>query len=192
MRYLVIAGFVVMVAAQWYAPLSLVWDSEKVVDQGVEYRFKTAPVDPSDPFRGKYITLNFDAETYYPTDTTEAHLPENVDIYAILTRDSLGFAKILQLSEDRPIPGLDYFTTSIYYVYRDVDNNPVVNLRFPFTRFYLEESKASEAEKLYWSTNRDTTEVCYAKVSVHEGNTTLTDVMIGDRRIVDIVRELNN
>jgi uncharacterized membrane-anchored protein len=191
MRYLVITGFVLMVAAQWYAPLSMVWDSQRTVDQGVEYKFKTAPVDPSDPFRGKYITLSFEAETYHPIDTTEAAIPEQKEIYATLITDSLGYATVLQLSEDRPLPGLDYITTEIYYVYRDENNKPVINLNFPFTRYYLEESKASEAERLYWNNNRDTAAVCYATVSVHEGNSTLTDVMIGEKRIVDIVRELN-
>lgn len=191
MRYLVITGFVLMVAAQWYAPLSMIWDSQKNVDEGVEYKFKTAPVDPSDPFRGKYITLSFDAETYHPTDTSEVRLPEQTEVYATLIRDSLGYATIMQLSADRPPTGLDYITTEIYYVYRDENNKPIISLNFPFTRYYLEESKASEAEKLYWTSNRDTTQVCYAKVSVHEGNSTLTDVMIGDKRIVDIVRELN-
>lgn len=190
MRYVIITGFVLMVAAQWYAPLSMVYDAEKVVDEGTEYKFKTAPVDPSDPFRGKYITLNFEAETYYPADTTEAHLPEQKEIYAVLTRDPAGYATVLQLLESRPPDGLDYMTTEIYYVYRNADTNePVISLNFPFTRFYMEESKASEAERLFWG--RDTTSVYWAKVSVHNGNTTLTDVMVNDRSIVDVVRELN-
>lgn len=191
MRYAIIAGFILMVGAQWYAPLSMVFDSQSTVDDGVEYKFKTAPVDPSDPFRGKYITLAFDAETYHPADTAEAHFPEQVDVFALLSTDSLGYAKIVHLSQEPPTEGLDYITTEIYYVYRDADNKPIVSLNFPFKRYYLEESKASEAEKLYWATGRDTTAVCYAKVSVYEGKSTLTDVMIGDKSIVDIIREMN-
>lgn len=191
MRYLVVIGFVLMAVAQWYAPLSMIYDSERVVEEGAEYKFRTAPVDPSDPFRGKYITLAFDEETYHPGDTSEAQIPPGEEIFALLTRDTLGYARVFQLSQVRPPQGVDYITTKIYYVYRDVDNKPIINLDFPFTRYYLEESKASEAERLYWQTGRDTSRVCYAKVSVHNGNTTLTDVMIGDKSIVDVVREMN-
>jgi uncharacterized membrane-anchored protein len=197
MRYLIITGFVLMVGAQWYAPLSMVFDSQSTVDEGVEYRFKTAPVDPSDPFRGKYITLNFDAETYYPADTNETHFEPNQKVYALLRPDSAGYAEIVHLTAEPPTAGLDYIEVTFEYTSRPMTfpigpaEDPSIVLTFPFRRFYLEESKASEAEQLNWSTGRDTTAVCYAKVSVHEGKSSLTDVMIGDKSIVDVIREMN-
>jgi uncharacterized membrane-anchored protein len=198
MRYLFIIGFVVMVAAQWYAPLSMVYDSEKIVDEGVEYRFRTAPVDPSDPFRGKYITLNFEAETYVPADTNELHFNYDQQVYATITPDSLGFAKITRLAAEPPDADIDYMTVTFRYGSKGYEYasgeriSPSINLEFPFQRLYVEESKASEAEKFYWEAARnDSTLVCYAMVRILKGNSTLVDVMVNDRPIIDIVREIN-
>jgi uncharacterized membrane-anchored protein len=200
MRYLFIIGFIFMVVAQWYAPLSMVYDSKKTIEEGVEYRFKTAPVDPSDPFRGKYITLNYNAETYNPADTNELHFDTGADVFATLMTDSSGFASILQLSAARPDIDIDYIKVNFQYGqagYSDrsgdelIEVKPIIGVVFPFRRLYVEESKASEAEKYYWSTRNDSTVICYAKVRVLEGNATLVDVMVNDRSLMDIVREIN-
>ena len=192
-------GFVLMVAAQWYAPLSMIYDSQETIEEGTEYKFKTAPVDPTDPFRGKYITLGFEEEIYYPKDTNEARFDYGQKVYAVLGTDSLGFAKIMRLTDNEPVDLIndgyefrsDYILVEFTYKYTDADNNPVVNLQFPFKRYYLEESKASEAEQLSWNNRSDTSKVCYATVSIHNGSATLTNVMVNDSSIVDIVRRMN-
>jgi hypothetical protein len=62
----------------------------------------------------------------------------------------------------------------------------------PFDRFYLEESKASEAERVYWQAQRDTAQVAYGLVTIGKGRAVLTDVMINDRSVVDIITDLNS
>ncbi len=52
-------GFALLVIVQWLVPGQLIWKKEKVLAEGVTYKFQSAPVDPNDPFRGKYIVLNF-------------------------------------------------------------------------------------------------------------------------------------
>ena len=56
--------FVLVALAQLYVPAKMIWDQEDVLKNGSEYKFKTDPVDPNDPFRGKYITLSFDNNTF--------------------------------------------------------------------------------------------------------------------------------
>lgn len=185
MKNIVIAAFAVMVVAQWYAPVSMILDSEETIEQGQEFKFRTRPVDPSDPFRGKYITLDFDAENYTPLDTVELYQVENQNVLAIIGTDSLGFAKIEMLTNDPPEGYSNYITVLYNYRYEKS-----ATLEFPFKRFYLEESKASEAEQLYWQARNDSN-VVYAKVKVYKGNAKLTDVMVNDSSIVDVVRRIN-
>lgn len=184
MKNVFIIGFVLMIAAQWYAPLSMIFNSQKTILEGREYKFKTQPVDPSDPFRGKYITLSYEAERYVPKDTAEIHL-SNRDVYATIETDSAGFARITKLTETAPASG-DYIKVWFDYQY---DYAAFIN--FPFKTFYLEESKASEAEQLYWRTRTDSTVVCYAKVKVLHGDAKLTDVIINDSSIADVVKRIN-
>ena len=44
-------------------PLTMIKQQEKVLTQGVEYKFKTAPIDPYDYFRGRYVALGIDQST---------------------------------------------------------------------------------------------------------------------------------
>jgi len=191
-----------MVVAQWAVPFTMMRGANEVLDKGAEYKFKTRPVDPSDPFRGKYVTLDFEAESYIPKDTNEMHAYESGQkVFALLEYDSMGFMKINHLSKVEPPQGSDYMIVTFSYAvpnYEYDDNakivkaTPIVNVEFPFNRFYVEESKASETEQLYWSTrtSNDST-VCYAKVKIYKGKATLVDVMINDRPILDVVREMN-
>ncbi len=63
--------------------------------------------------------------------------------------------------------------------------------KLPFDRFYMEESKAPQAEQLYWKAQRDSAQVVYALVSIGQGQAVLQDVIINDRPIIDIINELN-
>lgn len=182
MRSLVIVLFAVMCVAQLAVPGKMIWDSERVVTEGTPYKFRTQPIDPSDPFRGKYITLNFLADHGY--DTAEWSSGENVNV--VFGTDSAGFATVRQLT--RSEPDGPYLRTTIYYV----ESNSIVHFNIPFDRFYMEESKAQPAEQYYNQSTRDSSSVCYGLVRIGRGKAVITDVLIDDRSIVDLVKEANN
>jgi uncharacterized membrane-anchored protein len=185
MKNIFVVGFVIMVVAQWAAPLSMILESEKTIEEGREYRFKTRPVDPSDPFRGKSIILDFEADRYISKDTMQTTFPQYSMVYATLGKDDKGFARVDRLSATPP-DMVDYIPVEFQYAL-----DSVASLRFEFNEFYLEESKASEAEQLYWQSRFDSTMVCYAKVKVLDGDAKLVDVIVNDSSIVDIVRRIN-
>ena len=51
-----------LVCLQLFVPAKMIYDHEAILNKGKVFKFKTAPVDPSDPIRGKYITLQFEAQ----------------------------------------------------------------------------------------------------------------------------------
>ncbi|HNC31562.1 MAG TPA: hypothetical protein PKX08_16240, partial [Cyclobacteriaceae bacterium] len=53
------------------------------------------------------------------------------------------------------------------------------------------ESKASETERVYWDAQRDSAQVAYAIVRIQDGQGIIEELMINDRPILEIVRELN-
>lgn len=177
--------FVAMCLAQWVVPGKMIYDSEHVISEGKQYKFKTQPVDPSDPFRGKYITLNFEANTITLSDSADWQRGE--EVFVTFTADSLGFAKAEAISRDEPASGYYLRTTVNYTAYRPFK----VFFTLPFDRFYLEESKASQAEQLYWKAQRDSAQVAYGVVSLGSGTAVLRDVMINDKSIVDVINEIN-
>lgn len=188
MKKILVVAFPLMCLAQWFIPGKMIYDQEATLNHGTVYKFKTQPIDPTDPFRGSYITLNFESSIVVVDDSKEWRRGE--EVFVTLKNNSGGFAQIDSIS--RTIPqGRDYFAAEIEYV-SDYETPYTVRLTLPFQRFYLEESKAPEAERLYWEAlQNDSSQVAYAVVSIQNGNAALKDVMINDRSIVDIVREAN-
>jgi uncharacterized membrane-anchored protein len=185
MKKIILPLFILMCLVQWYVPGKMIFDQETLLKEGTVYKFKTAPIDPADPFRGKYIILSFEANRYEVSDYKKWERQQ--DVYVSLT-DSASFARISGVSVEEP-QNADYIkarigTVTTYEPY-------TLWIEYPFERFYLEESKAAEAEKLYWKSQADSTQVTYAVVSVKDGEAALKDVMINDRSIVDIVAEIN-
>jgi len=192
MKTFAFAAFIIVALVQWYVPLSMVQESEATLAGGDELFFLTAPVDPSDPFRGKYITLTFEEESQ-TLDTVPQYYTDQ-ELFASFTIDSAGFADLVSLHEEDPdeeSPWVIKVKVINAFVY--LDSVQTVVLKFPFDRFYLEESKASDAEKAYWESVAvtDSTSRSYAVVRIKDRRAVLTDVRIGDKSIVQIVREMN-
>src|SRR3546814_8594927 len=123
----------------------MIWNREDVLDTGTEYKFKTAPIDPNEPFRGKYITLRYDENTVAVTNEKDWTTGESV--YISLTTDNDGFAKIKSISKAEPIGDQDFIKTKVRFVSGNGSNKLTID--YPFDRYYMEESKAYNAELTY-------------------------------------------
>ncbi|MFK7922277.1 MAG: GDYXXLXY domain-containing protein [Bacteroidia bacterium] len=179
-----IALFVVLAIAQIYFPVSMIWQQEETINNGQAFRFETAPVDPNDPFRGKYITLRFTAEEFYSDQSST--LPNAGKVFVLLGEDEEGFAKVESVQVERPTEGQHYISAEIWGNYEE-DN--WVRLKFPFERYYMEESKAYEAELAHRRSRRDSTQKTYALVMVQEGNSALEDVVLDGVSIKEVVEQ---
>lgn len=173
--------FVIVALMQASVPLKMIYDSEITQSEGAEYKFKTQPIDPTDPFRGKYVTLSFDADEVLTKDTTWI---QGEKVFVYMEKDSTGFAKIKEVSRTETDSG-DYFTASVNY-YTNYDK--ILRLNFPFNRYYMEEGKAAEAEQAYRQFSEEKNlKPAYAVVAVRNGNAVLKDVIINDIPIRDYV-----
>jgi uncharacterized membrane-anchored protein len=165
----------------------MIWEQEDILQNGKAFRFKTRPIDPTDPFRGKYIVLSFDAEEY-PVYKPDQWVTDQT-AYAILQEDDSGFAEISTLLQEEPTGGEDYIQTKIAYVH-DYGESPYLRLDLPFNRYYMEESKAYEAEVISRQSFRggeDNRKPAYAVVRVKDGRATLEDVIVGGLPIKEAV-----
>lgn len=178
--------FVLLAVVQLAVPANMIWGRERVLKSGTPFHFKTEPIDPNDPFRGKYITLNYEIEEYAINDPDS--WTRDQEIYVQLTKDSLGFAKIQSVLLQPPAEGSDYVTAQVNYV-EDYDDSKKIWITYPFDRYYMEESKAYEAEITAREAQRDTSRTAYAVVHVKEGEAVLADVMIDGVSIQEIVKK---
>lgn len=176
--------FVLLALAQVYIPANMIWQQQKTITNGKAFRFETAPVDPNDPFRGKYITLQFTAEDYYSDHISS--LPGDGKIFVLLGEDEKGLAKIEDVQSVKPENTSDYFVAEIDYKYPDEN---LLRLIFPFDKYYMEESKAYEAELAHRRSRRDSTQLTYALVMINDGKTALEDVVLDGVSIKEVVEQ---
>jgi hypothetical protein len=188
--------FAAMVLAQWWVPVDMITGSNRILEEGIPMKFRCAPVDPNDPFRGKYIVLDFDISRYnYQTDTSSG-FKNGQQVYLELIEDSLGFARIYKIDTDPPMSGKVYLKAGIDFIQHEVGisgyNNDSsyyeISFDLPFRRFYLEESKAPVAEDLYRTGISDTTGRTYGLVYLLNGEARIKDVIIRDTSILERLR----
>src|SRR6185295_10108312 len=132
-KTLLVLIFAVLACMQWFVPAQMIFEKEKILAQGKEFKFKTAPVDPSDPFRGKFITLSFEANWLEIGNDSDYYA--NEPVFVTLTSDDNGFARIASISKEPPGDDPDYVKALVQYVSRVNENK--VYIEYPFTRFYM-------------------------------------------------------
>lgn len=184
-KKILLTVFIIVAIIQLAIPAKMIWDKETILTTGKEFKFETAPVDPTDPFRGKYIQLQYAIDQYQLN--TENTWTAGDKIYVILKTDSNGFAVIDNVSKDKPTDNIDFVKGKVLFI--TGLNFKTLTISYPFDRFYMEESKAYDAELAYHETQMDTTKTTYALVNIKNGKAVLKDVLIDGVSIVDIVKE---
>ncbi|TXK24677.1 GDYXXLXY domain-containing protein [Pontibacter qinzhouensis] len=182
--------FILVCLAQLYIPVSMIRNKEDILQNGKEFKFLTAPIDPYDPFRGKYVSLDF-KENNFPVNNAEAW-KRGCSIYLHLKTDTQGFTTISGISPERPAATTDYIAGKVEYVSHHSGRNHVF-FQLPFDRYYMEESKAYEAEVAYRTLQQDSTQLTYALVRVKEGEAVLQEVLVNEvplKVVVEQQREL--
>jgi len=174
-KKIILPAFVIMSLVQLYIPARMIFDAEKVLLNGKEFMFKIAPIDPNDPFRGKYIVLTFEESSAQVNPKEEWF--QGAPIFVNLNTDEKGFAKIQSVTKEEPVDTEDYIKATIRYV-TGTDSFTNVSIEYPFDRFYMEESKAYDAQLMYNESALDTNQVTYALVSVKKGQAVVKDVLI--------------
>ena len=163
-------------------PAFMIVRREHVLHAGRAFKFRTAPVDPYDAFRGRYVALNFEAAT-----VTGIPLPpgilHGVRVYALLGEDEKGFAKVTALSLTRPSDG-PCLRAQVQYPASDR-----VSLELPFDRYYMEETKAPAAENAYRQHSRRETGDAYAIVRILGTQAVLEDLYVEGLPVEEFLRQ---
>ena len=172
-------GLVIVV--QFYVPASMIMKHERVLRNGELFRFKTEPIDPTDPFQGRYVWLRY-AGAYIPgTDEHEAQPDWKQNVFVSLGEDNDGFSAFTRWSIEEPSQGsflkLQFAGKRTRY-HQETKKHIYEGLRFklPFNRFYMDEAKAPVAETIVREGTRNTN--CWANVRVLDGVGLIEDVMV--------------
>lgn len=171
MKKFLIAALIIMIALQLAVPAALLISHFDTLNNGEEFRFKVAPVDPYDAFRGRYVAISVDPMMLMEAEKTS----EGQGLYALLATDAQGFAYVTAISEARPENG-PYIKGKYQYG----------NFTLPFERYYMEEESAPEAERVY---GENVDKNAYIMVRVKNGNAVISGLYIDDMRIEEYLQK---
>ncbi|MDD5409225.1 MAG: GDYXXLXY domain-containing protein [Candidatus Omnitrophica bacterium] len=178
---LIIGLFLFVCLAQIITPLSMIANRELVLKRGTQYKFKVAPVDPYDAFRGRYVALRFEED--YCLYTNRDKLNSGQQVYALINVDERGFAKFSGLAMNRPEKG-PYIKTRLNYISGDK-----AYLDIPIDRYYMEEGAAPRAEKIYQQHSRGGKEDAYAIIRIKDGLAVIESLYVAGDKIEDLVKK---
>ena len=180
-RSLIICGLILLAGVQVAVAVSMIYRYETILKKGTPYRFKTAPVDPYDAFRGRYVHLSIDHSV--PAPAANAFFPGQ-DVFVTISTDSDGFAKFSNISADPPVSG-DYLKTTVDY---RAQRDQKVWIDIPFTRYYMNESLAPAAERVYAEHSRRGKQDAWVVVRIRNGRAAIDELYVAGRPISDYVR----
>ena len=181
-RRVLLILFLAACAAQWVAATWKIVERELTLRYGDVYKFKTAPVDPVDAFRGRDVAVRVEPDTV-PFDGPWTR-EQGGWYFAELAVGEDGFARFVGL-HDRCPPGKPSIRTRLASF-----NDPEKKawLKLPLDRFYMSERLAPEAERAYREHSRQGAQDAWLRVRVWRGRAAIEDLYIGDRPIRDVVK----
>ena len=174
--------FVPIALVQLALPAWMIVGHERILNEGEVFKFKTAPIDPRDPFRGEYVALNFEAESGQWTSPSSGAGYGDGNAFGTLAVDDSGYAVVSTLMLDQPTDG-----AYLKLMYWSPNDTTVGGITLPFDRYYLEEGDGKKTEDLLapqWNEDEMIQPLpAYALVRVLDGEAVVEDLVVGDRSI---------
>jgi hypothetical protein len=180
MKTLTFILFGLAALAQWVVPLTGILQHEQTLAKGTLVKLKCSAPDPYDPLRGRFLAVRPEQrEIAVPTGSK---LQRGQWVYASLTTGADGLARVSHLSVDQPVGG-DFIRLKSGYMH-----NEKTQLEWPFSRFYLNEKLAPEADR-WFAENIRSSKGIIAEVRVLNGRAVLADLSFDGKSFREILKE---
>jgi uncharacterized membrane-anchored protein len=176
MKYWRLIIFGLVAFAQLAVPGSLLWKREHTLRQGNVWKFRTAPLDPVDLFRGRYIALGFEVETQEISPPPNSGYSDKV--FVTLKANADGFAEIDQVFATKPV-GDDFMETQL----------AGKTIALPFNKYWVTERDAPAAETAYRNLSRRGNQNAYVTVRVFRGDAAIDQLYLDNQPLGDYLRQ---
>jgi hypothetical protein len=155
---------------------------EMVLRNGDLYRFRVVPVDPIDPFRGRYVALRLEDNEVWVEDLS---IRRNQELWAAIAVDSDGFARLSSAAHAQPddVPALRCRAE------RSSNGGENITVSGPFERFYMHEKLAPAAETAFRARSVGTPREAHITVRVLDGYGVIEDLFIDGTLVSELVQQ---
>jgi uncharacterized membrane-anchored protein len=151
-----------------------------VLDKGEIVKMKLAPRDPINPFKGKYLHLTFD-ERRFKTEKKEWKRNEDIFLHYHINTDR--YLKVDSISSE--IFSFENVMKVKVSYFANYDNR--LEVKYPFEKYFIEESKALPAEQKIRELLRNKHSNVYAEISVLNSIPVLKEVYVDGVPILEFL-----
>lgn len=177
-----IIALLIVFAVQIGMVSSVIFANTWILRQGQAVSFLVEPVDPHDPFRGKYVDLNMD--TLVKKDPKATFQYEDT-AYILIKMDAKGFGRFDQVVAKKPTDGI-YIKTKVF------DPAPLeegmVYVENPFQRFYIEEKYAAKAEEAYFANAAENK--VHIQVKILNGKAVIQELYFNNQKVENYLNKM--
>lgn len=142
---------------------------------GNEILLPTKPIDPSDPFRGDYVTLRYEAEEV-PKEMVERKIVDHLQngsnvekVYVLLEKKDKVYTPV-KVTLEKPKSGI-YLKGTLDYLSQNADQKEVAYISYSLDKYFVEDNTGTKLEEAAAKGE------VFAKVKVYNGYAFLTDVI---------------
>jgi len=169
--------FLIFSLAVITVPLVIIYQSENILENGHRHKIKLRGYDPFDPFRGKYLRLNYD--NMISGDET---IREGEKAYITLKKDSDGFSEFDYAFHDEP-SHTDYFEAEVLYAGGGMIEFKMDNI----TKYFINENKAKKAEYVIMDFTQNKPNDIYVAIRVYDGHCRLEDIFVEEKPLLEYI-----
>ena len=177
MKKLPVLIFALVALAQLSVPALMAWTRVQTLAHGRVWKFKTAPIDPEDAMRGRYVRLSYDVDRF----TGSEKFQSGDSVYAVLKEGADGFAEVDRIT-NKNVGGDNSVKVQAWWW------NDRENIAFPFNQYWVTERDAPAAEKVYAENSRRGQQNAFVTVRVHNGDAALEQLYINNQPLRDYLR----
>lgn len=142
---------------------------------GEEIILETIPVDPSDLFRGDYVTLRYEAEEIPKQLVEDAVINEvekrwgDTEVYVLLRKNNAVHTPT-KVTLKKPDKGI-FLKGKVNYIGSEMNGKQVAYIQYSLDKYYVEDNTGTEWE------NASSQGQLLAKARVKNGYAVLTDIV---------------
>lgn len=192
--------FIAFAAIIVLIPIYLAVSSENILNNGKLYKFKPMAYDPFDPFRGKFLRVNYETDNV----PTKFDFEERETAYVSIGVDKEGFAFFDEAYKSPP-KDKDYLQATIKWAggtealsqeieaaidqddfdITSIDPRSTVGIEIPdnMNKYFINEDDALRAEKVMFKEREN----IYIGVRILDGQVRLDNIFVHDQPILDYI-----
>lgn len=185
-KYIIPTLFIVLFLFQWYVPSSMIIEHKEILKNGEIILLKTRPIDPYNPFRGRYVSLYFEENSIQmPADLSEefSHRPT---VFVTFQEGPDGFSLIQDVMLSPPSNEAYVEAIATYFNFNKERDSIKLNLDYPFDKYYAEETTAPKIESYNSFRNEDRIPAV-AQIRVLNGQAVIEKLLVEDKPIEEYI-----